>query len=189
MARAADPESRSVAHAIHAAVGRVEDPEIPVTLADLGVLRSVDVDATRVRVVLRTTRLACPGRQRMAADVEAAVAGVASGRPVDVEWDLVPWRPEDATETGRQALRDFGYALAGGCVPACPYCGAGESRPEGLWGGSPCKVPFTCRRCGSPFDALAGSLGRTPRQSCGSDAPQTGPIRVQFTDPNDPPRR
>lgn len=176
-----DPQPDSTA-AIRGAVARVEDPEIPVTLADLGVLRAVDVDATGVRILLRTTRLACPGRQRMAADLEAAVAGVVSGLCVDVEWDTTPWRPEDATEAGRQALRDFGYAMAGGQVPACPYCGAGESRPEGLRGGSPCKVPFTCRRCGSPFDALAGSLGTAPELvSPGSAAPNCVGVRIDLT--------
>jgi ring-1,2-phenylacetyl-CoA epoxidase subunit PaaD len=167
-----DREADSVAADIRAAVARVEDPEIPVTLADLGVVRALDIEATGVRVVLRTTRLACPGRQRMAADVEAAVTGVVPGLCVDVEWDTAPWRPEDATEAGRQALRDFGYVMAGASRPSCPYCGAGEIRPEGLRGGSPCKVPFTCRRCGSPFDALAGSVGAGPVfMAPGSTAP------------------
>jgi ring-1,2-phenylacetyl-CoA epoxidase subunit PaaD len=176
-----DREAESVAGAIRAAVARVEDPEIPVTLADLGVLRAIDVEATGVRVVLRTTRLACPGRQRMAADVEAAVAGVVSGLCVDVEWDTAPWRPEDATEAGRRALRDFGYVMAGGHGPSCPYCGAGESRPEGLRGGSPCKVPFTCRRCGSPFDALAGSVGAAPASIAPRSAvPDGGGVRIDL---------
>lgn len=166
------PSGDTVASRIEAAVGEVEDPEIPVRLADLGVLRSVAVDQGRVLVTLRTTRMACPGRQRMEHDIRSAVARESADLDVEVVWDSAPWRPTDVTESGRQALRDFGYALLSRGTPPCPYCGAAGPRAEGSCGGSPCKVPYTCRRCGSPFDALAGSLG----------APARRPTPLEFSD-------
>lgn len=141
------------------AIGRVEDPEIPIRLADLGVLRAVTVDHGRVLVTLRTTRMACPGRQKMEYDIRAAVAAVADDLDLEIVWDTAPWRSTDVSEAGRQALRDFGYAILTRAAPVCPYCGTDDPRAEGSCGGSPCKVPFTCRHCGSPFDAVAGSLG------------------------------
>lgn len=140
------------------AVAMVEDPEVPITLQDLGVVRDVQVAGSEARVVLRPTRLACPARGEMARRVHEAVLSVAPDVRVEVDWEIATWRGSDVSDRGTHVLLQIGYADPGvGASTACPFCGSGDVRSEGAFGGSVCKVPFSCRSCGSTFDALKGS--------------------------------
>jgi ring-1,2-phenylacetyl-CoA epoxidase subunit PaaD len=142
---------------IVAAIDAVADPEMPITLRDLGVLRLVRVSNDEVTVVLRPTRLSCPGRNRMASDIENAVRRVDSEARVLVEWELEPWGNEDVTEPGRVRLEDSGYALNLSSVRRCPYCGSSDTRAAGGFSGSVCKMAYSCLACGSPFELLRSS--------------------------------
>jgi ring-1,2-phenylacetyl-CoA epoxidase subunit PaaD len=56
------------------ALGEVPDPEIPViSLVELGVVRSVEVDAGRVRVEFTPTFLGCPALEAMSAQMAAKI--------------------------------------------------------------------------------------------------------------------
>ena len=143
---------------VRAAVATVEDPEVPITLQDLGVVRDVWVAGREARVVLRPTRLACPARSEMARRVREAVLSAAPDVHVEVDWEIATWRGSDVSDRGTQVLLQIGYADPGvGASTACPFCGSGDVRSEGAFGGSVCKVPFSCRSCGSTYDALKGS--------------------------------
>lgn len=141
---------------VRTAVATVEDPEVAVTLQDLGVVRSVQLRADRVEVVLRPTRLACPARPEMARRVEAAVKAVEPELAVTVRWEMATWQAADVSAHGSQILVQVGYADPKTSA-RCPYCGSAQVRREGAFGGAVCKVPFSCQACGSTFDALKGS--------------------------------
>jgi ring-1,2-phenylacetyl-CoA epoxidase subunit PaaD len=145
---------------VRAAIAAVEDPEIPVTLVDLGVVRSVDAAGHGIRVVLRPTRLGCPARDEMARRVRAAAAAVAPGVPVDLRWEAAPWSTADVTAQGAKVLVEIGYSAPGAESVNCPFCKSADVRSEGAFGGSVCKVPFSCRSCGSTFDALRSGGSR-----------------------------
>lgn len=145
------------AAAVTAVVRTVEDPEVPVTLYDLGVLRDVVVGQDGVRVLLRPTRLGCPARERMERDIVFAVRAAAGEVPVEVEWEMRTWTDADVSVVGRTALEGIGYALLLGGPARCPYCDSDDARRDGAFGGALCKSPFTCRACGSTFDALRSS--------------------------------
>jgi ring-1,2-phenylacetyl-CoA epoxidase subunit PaaD len=153
--------------AVREAVAHVEDPEVPVTLVDLGVVRDVGLaDDGDVRVVLRPTRLACPARDEMARRVREAVRSVEPDAGVAVEWELSTWRGDEVSGRGTEVLLQIGYSDPGAAETACPYCGSTKVRREGAFGGAVCKVPFSCRACGSTYDALRGSrsfLAGAPR--------------------------
>jgi ring-1,2-phenylacetyl-CoA epoxidase subunit PaaD len=149
---------RTLEDRVRAAVATVEDPEVPITLQDLGVVRDVRVAGGEARVVLRPTRLACPARSEMARRVHEAVLSAAPDVHIEVEWEIATWRGSDVSDRGTQVLLQIGYADPGvGASTACPFCGSGDVRSEGAFGGSVCKVPFSCRSCGSTYDALKGS--------------------------------
>lgn len=150
----------SVEEAVTKAIALVEDPEIPVTLVDLGVVRRVTVSDSRVDVVLRPTRTACPARGEMARRVVESVRSVAPGHEVGVSWELASWSGGEVTARGGSVLLGLGYANPSAEANACPYCGSTDIRSEGPFGGAVCKVPFSCRGCGSAFDALRGSVFR-----------------------------
>lgn len=140
--------------AVRASVDLVEDPEVPITLSDLGVVRAVAVEDDGFVITLRPTRLACPARPEMERRVRAAVADAAPGVPVEVRWELAEWQSADVSRRGSTVLVQIGYANPAVDTARCPYCDSADVRREGSFGGSVCKTPYTCRSCGSPFDLL-----------------------------------
>jgi metal-sulfur cluster biosynthetic enzyme len=91
--------------AVWAALGRVEDPELPVAITDLGLIRRLEINAGRVRVGLTYTSLACPCYEMIREDVEASVATVPGVVSVQVDDVLESWSRADITPRGRELLR------------------------------------------------------------------------------------
>jgi metal-sulfur cluster biosynthetic enzyme len=91
--------------AVWDALERVEDPELPLSIVDLGLIRRLEIAAQRVRVGLTYTSLACPCNEMIREDVEAAVAAVPGVAAVQVDEVLEPWTREDVTPQGRALLR------------------------------------------------------------------------------------
>jgi ring-1,2-phenylacetyl-CoA epoxidase subunit PaaD len=138
-------------------VAGVCDPEIDVTLGDLGVVRSVSRTGDRDVVHLAPTRLSCPARGEIARRVRSALADAAPGHRADIVWEPGAWQPAAVTAAGHEALRTGGYRVAG-TAPRCPYCAGEDVVRAGRFGGAVCKVPYDCRGCGSPFDVI-GTAG------------------------------
>ena len=148
-----------------AAAGAVLDPEVPVlTIADLGVLRDVTVDAAgRVVVTVTPTYSGCPAMDVIRRDVEDAVRAAGFDR-VEVRTVLSPaWTTDWMTETGRRALQDYGIApptrrtTSGGPVVVslsvrCPQCGSADTRETSRFGSTACKSLWACTACREPFD-------------------------------------
>lgn len=143
--------------AIRDHVNHVEDPEVPITLTNLGVVREIQFGDDEVVVTLRPTRLACPAREEMARRVRLAVAEAAPVKDVEIRWEMAAWRGTDVSAAGTKVLLDIGYAHPHLTRLLCPFCGADDVRAEGDYGGSVCKKPYTCRACGSGFDKLKSS--------------------------------
>lgn len=153
-----------------AAASAVVDPELPMlTLADLGVLRSVELQDDRVVVTLTPTYSGCPALTTMKADLRLALAA-AGFADVELRTALAPaWTTEWITPAGRAALAANGIAPpAPGPVrgpvflgllerppdPACPLCGSADTRLVSRFGASACTSQHVCRSCGEPFDKV-----------------------------------
>ena len=91
--------------AVCAALEGVDDPELPLSIVDLGLVRRLEITRGRVRVGLTYTSLACPCTEMIREDVEAAVAAVPGVTDVRVDEVLEPWTREDVTPRGRALLR------------------------------------------------------------------------------------
>jgi ATP-binding protein involved in chromosome partitioning len=73
--------------AVREAVGRVQDPELHRTLAELNMLRELGVDdAGRVQVLVALTIPGCPLKDKLTTDVTAAAMGVPGVTSVDVQF-------------------------------------------------------------------------------------------------------
>ena len=96
---------------VRALLERVVDPEIPVlSLADLGVLREVRVEGSRVTVVLTPTYSGCPAVDTMRADVRTVLAE-AGYADVEVSLTLSPaWSTDWMSPAARRKLLDVGIA-------------------------------------------------------------------------------
>lgn len=151
----------TTAERARAVVATVVDPELPVvTLADLGVLRGVEVDGERVVVTLTPTYSGCPAMDEIRSDVERALhaEGFAD---VEVRTVLTPaWSTAQMTDAAREALRAYGVAPPSAgpvLVPlrrrvVCPQCGSAETEELTRFGAAPCRALWRCRDCREPFD-------------------------------------
>ncbi|WP_136657282.1 1,2-phenylacetyl-CoA epoxidase subunit PaaD [Nitratireductor sp. XY-223] len=154
-----------VREAAWAAAAAVPDPEIPVvTVADLGILRSVDIDADGAVVARVTpTYSGCPATRMIEQMVLEALQNAGFG-DVRVESVLSPaWTTDWISNEGREKLRQFGIAppqktsnskraLFGETVVNCPRCGSAETERVSEFGSTPCKALYRCKACKEPFD-------------------------------------
>jgi ring-1,2-phenylacetyl-CoA epoxidase subunit PaaD len=156
------------AHA-RAVAATVTDPELPMlTLADLGVLRDVELAGGTVIVTITPTYLGCPAMATMRDDLVHRLRG--SGyADVQVRVSLSPaWSSDDITARGRQALAEHGISAPGRAnraagpvdltlLPArraigCPRCGSAEVELTSEFGPTACKAMYRCTDCLEPFE-------------------------------------
>jgi metal-sulfur cluster biosynthetic enzyme len=93
---------------VRAALAEVQDPELPVSIVDLGLVRSVAVDGATVTVGITFTSLACPCTDVLLQDVEARLRRLDGVAHVEVEEVFEAWSRDDLTEEGRLALLALG---------------------------------------------------------------------------------
>lgn len=94
------------------ALSGVTDPEIPVSLVDLGMIYRVEVEGATVRVDLTFTSMGCPAMDMILDDVREAVGALPGVKAVEVEvvWSP-PWTKARLTDRGRTLLKATGLAL------------------------------------------------------------------------------
>lgn len=144
------------------AAAAVPDPEVPcVTVADLGILRAVEiVDGVAVARVTPTYN-GCPAVLAIELAVEAALRDARF--EARVERTIAPaWTTDWITAEGRDKLRAYGIAppvtgagkaalFAAPDVP-CPKCGSAETTRVSEFGSTACKAHYKCDACAEPFD-------------------------------------
>jgi metal-sulfur cluster biosynthetic enzyme len=110
----ADPRYRSDDPAVDAlwrALREVADPELPVSLVDLGLVYDIRRDRAHIEVDLTFTATACPCMSFIKFDVEERLLREADVERVTIHevWSP-PWTVEKMTDEGRRLLRSFGVA-------------------------------------------------------------------------------
>jgi ring-1,2-phenylacetyl-CoA epoxidase subunit PaaD len=149
---------------VWSALDEIPDPEIPViSLVDLGVVKSVEVEDERVRIEFTPTFMGCPALDTMQRAMREKVEELGLEAEVRVVLDD-SWSTDRITPEGREKLR-----LAGFAPPAprpagkldlvqlqrgfrCPYCGSTETRLDNLFGPTPCRSIRYCESCRQPFE-------------------------------------
>jgi ring-1,2-phenylacetyl-CoA epoxidase subunit PaaD len=141
------------------ALAEIPDPEIPVvSVVDLGVVRSVDVDGERVQVEFTPTFLGCPALEAMRDAMREKIAALGAEADVRVIVDD-SWSTDKITPAGREKLRAAGFAPPGprlvklnANVTRCPYCNSTDTKLENLFGPTPCRSLRYCNACRQPFE-------------------------------------
>jgi ring-1,2-phenylacetyl-CoA epoxidase subunit PaaD len=147
------------------ALAEIPDPEIPViSLVDLGVVRDVAVEDSRVRIDFTPTFLGCPALEVMVRAMEAKVAELGAEPDVRVVLDD-SWSTDLISAEGREKLRAAGFAPPAPRDAApptlvqlqtgplrCPYCGSTDTKLENLFGPTPCRSLRYCASCRQPFE-------------------------------------
>jgi ring-1,2-phenylacetyl-CoA epoxidase subunit PaaD len=155
--------------AVWEALAEVPDPEIPVvSVVDLGLVHSVELDGERLRVELLPTFVGCPALELIRRSVADRLAGMAPRVEVEMTF-AVPWTSDRITPDGRRKLRQSGFAppgpaaVAGDARPlfatiamrptaTCPWCGSADTALENLFGPTLCRTVFWCNHCRQPFE-------------------------------------
>jgi metal-sulfur cluster biosynthetic enzyme len=91
---------------IHDVLRDVMDPEIGLSVEDLGLVYAVDVAEGRVHVAMTMTTPACPLSEVILDDARERIRAIAPpGAEIDVElvWEP-PWSPDRMSEYARQCL-------------------------------------------------------------------------------------
>lgn len=142
----------------------VFDPEIPVlTIADLGIIRGVQIDGDHVQVTITPTYTGCPAMKM----IEDQIIEKLNEKGIsDVGVDLVispAWTTDWLSEDGRNKLREYGIAppeeevdksvlFSKPTVVPCPRCTSENTRMISLFGSTACKAQYQCNDCFEPFD-------------------------------------
>jgi ring-1,2-phenylacetyl-CoA epoxidase subunit PaaD len=155
--------------AVWEALAEVPDPEIPVvSVVDLGLVHTVELDGELLRVELLPTFVGCPALELIRRSVADRLAGMAPRVEVEMTFAL-PWTSDRITPDGRRKLRQSGFAppgpaaVAGDARPlfatiamrptaTCPWCGSADTALENLFGPTLCRTVFWCNHCRQPFE-------------------------------------
>ena len=95
--------------ALRAALGEVLDPELPISLVELGLVYGVDFHGGTARVNLTFTATACPCMDFIKQDVRDRIGREPWVDAVEINevWDP-PWTTARITAAGRRKLRRLG---------------------------------------------------------------------------------
>ncbi len=148
---------------VRAAVAAVRDPEISVlSIADLGILRSVAMERGRVVVTITPTYLGCPAMDVIRADIRAAALDAGCPDVEIVTSSSPPWTTDWLSDAARAKLSVAGIAPPASARllpltpvgPACPRCGSADSIELTRFGSTACKALWSCRSCREPFEYM-----------------------------------
>jgi metal-sulfur cluster biosynthetic enzyme len=93
---------------VRAALREVLDPEYPVSLVDLGLIRGIEVSGSRAEIELTYTCMGCPAMDMIQDDVRERILEMDGIDEVEIEVVWPTWSREDITPLGRKQLKDVG---------------------------------------------------------------------------------
>jgi metal-sulfur cluster biosynthetic enzyme len=97
---------------VWSALYQVEDPEMPISVVDLGLIYGLELDNGQATIDMTLTYSGCPARELILDEVEEAAESVDGIDDADVRLVWSPnWSMDLVTEQGKDALRDFGMSF------------------------------------------------------------------------------
>jgi metal-sulfur cluster biosynthetic enzyme len=112
--RVGGPSDDAVVARLWTALAEVEDPEVPVSLVDMGLIVSVDYSADRKAALLKITYTAmgCPAMDMIQDDIRSRLLREDGVEHVEIEvvWDPV-WTERRLTQRARQRMHGLGLAV------------------------------------------------------------------------------
>lgn len=165
--------------AILAVLRTIPDPEMPISIIDLGLVEDVSIDTSRdhqgavASISLLPTFIGCPALEMIAGDVRAKVGVLPGIHEVKVNWLHAPaWSVERITPAGRESLKAHGVTVpAHGShlnVPGhhpgnvqlrtsaihCPFCGSSSTYLDSPFGPTRCRMIYYCESCRNSFEHM-----------------------------------
>lgn len=142
---------------------KIQDPEIPVlSLVEMKIIRSVNVEGDEVTVVMSPTFMGCPALEHMKDEVRSRLQALGC-KQVNIEMTFSPpWSTDMLEENTLEKLRVYGIAPPPRIEPEltttlgrpvhCPLCGSKQTRMHSNFGATLCKQMYVCESCKQPFE-------------------------------------
>lgn len=164
--------------AVQEALRDVPDPEMPLSIVDLGMVATVrlarlDAGGTVAEIDLTPTFVGCPALVVIEENVRRAVAALPGIDAVRVNFVYdPPWSVERISDAGRESLRRAGITVPQrGCadarpvfvplgmsrsseIVACPLCGSTNTHLDTPFGPTRCKMIYYCDACRNAFEHM-----------------------------------
>jgi ring-1,2-phenylacetyl-CoA epoxidase subunit PaaD len=138
------------------ALETVQDPELPISVTDLGLIQEVTVNASSVRVRMIPTYSACPAIEVMRHDIRRRLLEIPGIDHVEVQLSFErPWTMDRMSERGRAQLVQHGLSMPSmrRLEPVeCPFCGSTNTVLENLFGPTLCRAIYYCSTCKNPIE-------------------------------------
>ena len=150
------PSTTELERAVWDALATIEDPELPIAVTDLGLIRAVSIDGGRVHVTMVPTFSACPAIGVMREDIRRRLGALPGVDEVAVELSFAePWTMARMSERGRQRLNHHGLSVPSPGVEGavkCPFCGSTNTSMENPFGPTLCRAIYYCLDCKNPIE-------------------------------------
>jgi ring-1,2-phenylacetyl-CoA epoxidase subunit PaaD len=150
----------------------IPDPEMPISITDLGLIESVQITDANVHVGLLPTFIGCFALPAIAEEIKQKVGQIDGVEDVTV--DLIndpPWSTDRITDGGRASLAEHGISVPEGASPCCsstktehvelttsaipcPWCNSRETTLTSPFGPTRCKTIHFCNACRQPFERM-----------------------------------
>lgn len=156
---------------VRSTLDRIDDPELPCSIVQLGLVESVAIDGGTVQIELLPTFTGCPALAMIEDDVRTTVGAMVGVDTCTVTWVYEPaWTAERITQAGRTRLHGHGVTTPGACcggdrestvalstsaVP-CPYCDSLNTRLDSPYGPTRCRQIHFCIACRNQFEHMKG---------------------------------
>ena len=95
---------------VRRALEDVDDPEYPISIVDMGLVRGVELRDRRATVKLTYTSLGCPCQDLIKADVRERLLRLDGVEQVEIEECFEEWRRDHMSRRGVRKLRELGVA-------------------------------------------------------------------------------
>ena len=133
----------------------IEDPELPISIVDLGIVETIDCRENHMEIILTPTFSGCPALEHIRKLVLDALNDRFPGKPVKVSWNFTSaWTSRNISANGETQLKTYGIALADNGVVHCPYCGSKHIVRDTPFGSSLCRELYYCKHCKNPFEKM-----------------------------------
>jgi metal-sulfur cluster biosynthetic enzyme len=93
---------------VREALVEVLDPEYPISIVDLGLVRGVSLDGTTAHVEITYTSLGCPCTELIQDDIRNRLLQVEGVEAVEIEEVFEPWTRRDISVNGLKVLQESG---------------------------------------------------------------------------------
>jgi metal-sulfur cluster biosynthetic enzyme len=98
--------------AVREALAEVIDPDLGVSVVDLGFVRAVAVEGRTAIITMTLTSAACPLTGVIENQIRTELASLDTIDHFRIDWQWLPaWRPSDMTDSGRAQLRAVGFTI------------------------------------------------------------------------------